>query len=209
MIIYKIQNLLNGKIYIGQTKRNLKIRMLEHIRHKTTLSDDIKKFGLENFDVQKIDFCFNQLELDEKERYWINFYNSIEPNGYNKCYGGLLDSTGYKHTDISKKKMSISKSIMYLGKNNPFYGKKHNDETKSNWSQKRKELKHLTDEQKKNLKESHFKKKVICIETNEIFNSIKEASEKYNIKATHITRVCKGKRKTTGGFHWKYIDNTR
>lgn len=80
MIIYKIQNLLNGKKYIGQTKRNLKIRMLEHIRHKTTLSDDIKKFGLENFDVQKIDFCFNQLELDEKERYWINFYNSIEPN---------------------------------------------------------------------------------------------------------------------------------
>ena len=45
----------------------------------------------------------------------------------------------------------------------------------------------------------------MCVETQEIFNSVKEASQKYNLKATHITRVCKGKRKRTGNYHWKYV----
>ena len=46
----------------------------------------------------------------------------------------------------------------------------------------------------------------MCIETGEIFDTIIKAAEKYNIKATHITRVCKGKRKSTGGYHWQYVD---
>lgn len=51
--------------------------------------------------------------------------------------------------------------------------------------------------------------KVENLDTNEIFNSIKEATEYYNLKdSTHITRVCKGKQKTTGGYRWAYfIDN--
>lgn len=39
----------------------------------------------------------------------------------------------------------------------------------------------------------------------EIFNSIIEAAEKYNIAPTHISRVCRGKRNRSGGFHWEYV----
>ena len=48
-------------------------------------------------------------------------------------------------------------------------------------------------------------KKCKCIETNEIFNSIREAEAKYNLNNSHITACCKGSRKTHGGYHWEYV----
>lgn len=49
-------------------------------------------------------------------------------------------------------------------------------------------------------------KKVICIETNEIFESIALASKNKNCKSGDISKVCKGKAKTCGGYHWKYYE---
>ena len=49
-------------------------------------------------------------------------------------------------------------------------------------------------------------RKVMCIETKEVFNSLKEITEKTGINYKHISCCCKGKRQTTGGYHWKYID---
>ena len=43
------------------------------------------------------------------------------------------------------------------------------------------------------------------VDTGEVFDSVKKAAEKYGLKDTHISRVCKGKRKTTGGFKWEYV----
>ena len=48
-------------------------------------------------------------------------------------------------------------------------------------------------------------KKVLCVETGEIFESIMEASRKTGINSSHISKVCLGKRKTTGGYHWEYL----
>ena len=48
-------------------------------------------------------------------------------------------------------------------------------------------------------------KKVECIETGEIFDSITECAKILNLKPTNITAVCKGKRKTTGGKRFRYI----
>lgn len=48
-------------------------------------------------------------------------------------------------------------------------------------------------------------KKVICIETNEVFESIKEAAKTINYNC-HISDCCKGKRKTAGGYHWAYYE---
>ncbi len=50
-------------------------------------------------------------------------------------------------------------------------------------------------------------KKVICIELNEIFNSIMNVERKYNIKHQHIAACCKGKIKTCGGYHWMYYED--
>ncbi|MBR1728820.1 MAG: hypothetical protein IJ728_04780, partial [Selenomonadaceae bacterium] len=49
-------------------------------------------------------------------------------------------------------------------------------------------------------------REIICIETGEIFPSIKAAAEKYNLKASNISAVLAGNKNTAGGFHWKYAD---
>lgn len=49
-------------------------------------------------------------------------------------------------------------------------------------------------------------KKVLCVETNEIFSSLSEAERQTNISHENISKVCRGKRKTAGGYHWKYVE---
>lgn len=49
-------------------------------------------------------------------------------------------------------------------------------------------------------------KKIFCIETNEIFNSINEAAKTIDISPSNISRCLAGRRKTAGGFHFKYYD---
>mgnify|MGYP003463631969 FL=1 len=48
-------------------------------------------------------------------------------------------------------------------------------------------------------------KKVICITTGEIFNSMREACRKYNIHTGSMTECCRGKQKTAGGYKWEYF----
>lgn len=50
------------------------------------------------------------------------------------------------------------------------------------------------------------RKKVRCIETGEVFSSMKDACEKYNISATHLSAVCRGRRKTAVSMHWEYVE---
>lgn len=54
-----------------------------------------------------------------------------------------------------------------------------------------------------NHERSKHNKKVICIETSEIYNSIKEANQKNH--TTNIGKVCNGNRRTAGGKHWKFL----
>lgn len=204
MIIYKVTNAKNNLIYIGQTTRDLETRMQEHLRKKQTYFDKCYcKKNISDFVVEQIDSAESIEELNQKEIYYIDKYNSIVPNGHNACIGG--DNTiGFHHSDESRNKMSNSKKGKYTGEKNHYFGKHHSEEVR----QKMKEAWKLRDKKEcsDRLKSSHYKVKVICIETNEIFDSIKEASNKYNLIPTHITRVCKGLRKTTGGFHWKYVE---
>lgn len=207
MIIYKMTNKVNGKVYIGQTTRELDERTKEHIRHNEIIVDKaIQKYGIENFTVEQIDLAENIDELNQKEMHWIEHYDCITPKGYNQCYGGN-NTCGYHHKEESKQKMSIKKSQNYIGEGNPFYNKTHSEESRKKMSEARKGLKHLTEEQIKRLRESHHTVKVINVDTGEVFDSIKDAGLKYNIEPTHITRVCKGKRKTCGGYRWEYVKN--
>lgn len=93
MIIYKITNKVNGKIYIGKTKRTLEERWKQHYRDVNSkiscfkLQKAIKEFGVENFIAEEIDSAGTNEEANEKEVYWIKFYNSMN-NGYNTSPGG-------------------------------------------------------------------------------------------------------------------------
>jgi len=50
------------------------------------------------------------------------------------------------------------------------------------------------------------KKKVLCIETGNKYNSILEASNELSISNSGISHACKGTRKTAGGYHWEYLE---
>lgn len=109
MIIYKVTNLVNNKIYIGQTSQSLKRRQSRHL--SSAFSNDsnyafhkaIRKYGKENFDWEIIDNSETQEELNEKEIYWIKFYNSFSEHGYNMTLGGN-GSSGYKMSEESIQK---------------------------------------------------------------------------------------------------------
>lgn len=204
MIIYTFKNKVNGKVYVGQTCRTFKERMGEHLRHKnTTLGKALAKYGIDNFEYKIIDEAKTIEELNEKEIFWIEKLNSITPYGYNLCKGGN-NTLGYNHKEESKEKMRLSKKGTFKGEDNPFFGKKHTHETRQKmrdaWTEERKEQLRLSAKTRK-----HLTVKVRNVDTGEVFDSVKEAAEKYNLKDTHISRVCKGKRKTTGGFKWEYV----
>lgn len=65
----------------------------------------MRKYGVENFKIEQIDTADNQEELDAKEKYYIEFYNTIAPNGYNLTTGGEHPN----HNESSIRKISESK----------------------------------------------------------------------------------------------------
>lgn len=95
MIIYKIENMIDGKVYIGKTSSTLEKRWKQHCydakrkcaAQKFKLHRAIAEFGAENFSVVQIDTAATKEEADEKEIQWIRRYCSIL-YGYNTSPGG-------------------------------------------------------------------------------------------------------------------------
>jgi group I intron endonuclease len=88
--IYKITNLINGKVYIGQSVKLLS-RISEHKRANggQIISKAIGKYGVENFKFEVLKYC-DKDNLDYLEIKYITENNSIVPNGYNVCVGGKI-----------------------------------------------------------------------------------------------------------------------
>ena len=126
MEIYKITNKINGKIYIGQTIRPVEYRFNRHIndamRNKldTHFARAIRKYGPDKWQLKVIDNAINQDELNQKEQYWIRYYNSVE-KGYNetdainKCGGNTYQSKTEEEMEVIKEKIRQSK----IGNKNP------------------------------------------------------------------------------------------
>ena len=126
MWIYKITNIQNNKIYIGQSIRPIEDRFHRHINDAlnnvldTHFARAIRKYGKENFIIEEIDSASSQEELTFKEQYWIQYYNSVQ-DGYNetdatsKCGGNTYLSKTKEELDIIKEKIRQTK----LGKDNP------------------------------------------------------------------------------------------
>lgn len=133
--IYKFENKINGKIYIGQS-RCVDRRYKEHVETKNPIYEldrAIKKYGIEKFDYTILE-SFNTTDLDEvnkwmdeREEYYIKFYNCLNPNGYN-----LLSNRYHpEFSELTRKRISTS----CLGNKNGFYGKKHSEETRKRMSE--------------------------------------------------------------------------
>ena len=182
MIIYKATNILNQKIYVGQTIHTLEKRKSQHERaHRYSHSKNfifsraIKKYGKENFTWEIIDSATSIDELNKKEIFWIEKLNSLAENGlgYNEKYGG----NNHKHSHITKSKIKNSQK----GSKSHRFGKVGSENAQS--------------------------KKVINITDNVIYESANLCAKEESLNNSHICAVCRGDRATTGGKVFRYIDS--
>lgn len=126
MWIYKITNIQNNKVYIGQSIRPIEQRFKRHINDAinnkldTHFARAIRKYGKDSFRIETIDTAQTQEELNQKEQYWIQQYDSVN-NGYNetdaisKCGGNTYKSKTNEEMSKIKEKIRQTK----LGAKNP------------------------------------------------------------------------------------------
>lgn len=187
MLIYKIVNDVNNKIYVGQTTQTLEKRWREHVSKMNNgcqyaLHKAMRKYGVEHFHIEQIDVAASHEELDEKEKYWIKTLGTLSPDGYNLCAGGKAPAW----TDAIREKLS--------GENH--WTKRHS------FSQESLQKKHDALFQKP----SGRSRPVRCVETGEVCSYAKEFFYKYGYRFEKILECCKGRRKESAGLHWEYAD---
>ena len=228
-IIYKIENLINGKVYIGQTTSmngfngryeakgndieriynyNLYVKKSKNT-YNTHIVSSIEKYGFENFYVNKVfDIAFSKEELDIKEKLWIKYYDSTNPKyGYNNREGG----EGGKYTRLREIKNSINNNNFIICRNDgmifinsrecsKYY--KINRYTVRNGILRNKRLKNGLLFEKYDVNKSK-RKAIICLNTLEIFPSYEFASKIFKVSGSTIREHCKNKRhemKTCNGI---------
>jgi len=127
-MIYLITCIPTGKLYVGQTTQLLRRRFSQHINSKPKLtcplSLAIRKYGRSAFTVTPIEVDIPVPELNEAERYWVAWYNTIAPLGLNATSGG---DVSHRFSEVSRRRMSESNK-----------GRKHSEETRRKMSESHK-----------------------------------------------------------------------
>lgn len=231
--IYKITNKITNEIYIGQTKKTVHYRFLEHFRQAKTEAEGkrklthfhaaLNKYGQENFIVETIEECDNNL-LNEKEIYWIKYYDSYN-NGYNSTTGGQNKNNSFS-----------TKMVLQYGLNGEYIQMFENAEEAANFINGDTHSIRLCCNPNYPLKsykqyqwryfELNFplhiqsvtgtsgipSKKVIQYDKQgnilNIFKNAPEASKNTGINRRSIAFVCEHVQKTAGGFQWRYENDT-
>lgn len=180
--IYKIENLIDHNIYIGQSS-DLKRRKIDHFKslrgnyhYNKHLQRAWNKYGEINFKFTIIEKCECKL-LGEREIYWIKYYDSMN-KGYNQCAGGDSPNLGVPEKTETIEK--IRNTLLKKYSNGELVSKK--------------------------------RKPVICLNTLEVFDCVNCKSNKYKISNTQINKCCLGKMKTAGelndiGLVWMYYQD--
>lgn len=213
--IYMIKNLITNQLYIGQSV-NIERRWGEHCNLKdmkySYIERAIKKYGVKNFSLEVIEKVNDVSFLNEREQYWIRFYNTYkDKNHYNLTPGGdfnpmllpdVVDKLRGRHlSDETKNKISIA----HMGKKlSPEHrkkisegnkGKTFSKETCNKISQSKKGY-HHTDKTKKKISKSRTGIKM-SHESNLINSKSKNTSGFYRV-FKHKDSSCKQ------GFIWSY-----
>lgn len=225
--IYCIENNINSKKYIGQSNNiysrwyNHKYCLNNNMHSNSYLQNAWNKYGEENFTFKILELC-DSLVIDSREIYYIDKFSTLSrENGYNLTSGGnrnkqLSEDTkekiriahiGKLVSDETRRKISINRTGIMTGKNHPNYGKKipkeHIELLRSLAKQR-------------NGDKCYQAKKVICINTQEVFSTIKEAGEKYKdygSNENNIGKCCRKERRYSGKFgdgtpiQWSYYQD--
>jgi len=239
--IYMIRNKVNGKCYIGQTRRKkVEFRWYQHKNRPGIMKSAFDKHGVENFEFSVICEIPTE-ELNAREILEIRERNTLYPNGYNLESGGNTNVITHPET---RKKMSEANK----GKKNPNFGKTHTEETRKKMREAQKGKK-ASEETRKKLSEAQKGKKATeetrakisdatkgennpnfgkkaSEETRKkiseamrwksvrqlsvdgdliaVFDSMIQAGESLGSDYSGISKCCRGKAKTSGGFKWEY-----
>jgi group I intron endonuclease len=158
-IVYKVTNLIDGKVYIGQTAQTLWRRRRAHenlsAKPSTYFHRALAKHGFGNFSWEIVDTCETKEALHAREQYWIDHCACMAPGGYNSAEGGkggaYLEShkqrisaalkgrtvsaeTRQKQSQMRKgvkmPRSAIEKFKARTGEKNPFFGRTHAEETR-------------------------------------------------------------------------------
>ena len=200
--IYKIINDINDKVYIGKTERQIQLRFQEHCScslreqyEKRPLYSAMKKYGIEHFHIELIEKTDSP---EEREKYWIEQYGSFK-YGYNATIGG--DGKKYLDYDLIYRTYLDNKNITKTAQ----LCNCEIDSVKKIISQKGITNINIEENRRINSLKPIAKLDKNTGEILEVFSSIAEAELKYPNTNKHIPSVCKGKRKSCGGFGWKYL----
>lgn len=220
--IYKITNLKNNLVYIGQSI-NIHERWKYYYRKDVSnpeLKEDIDNLGLEYFKFEIIEPCTLE-ELDEKEKYWINYYDSYN-NGYNNTSGG----SGNKENIITEQCIPVYEydlegnfikeycSIASAARAKNLksgsdisrcaaYKDPHHQSGGSMW-------RYIYEEKIEPYAINYTGMNVYAYDINtrefvKAYQSMVDAGKQLTGKRQpHITDVCNGKRKSCAGFIWAY-----
>jgi group I intron endonuclease len=110
MVIYLITNNINGKIYIGKSINSTE----DYYGSGISINRAINKYGKKNFTKKILEKCDNINDLNEKEIFWIKYYDSTNRDiGYNIAEGGNGGNTriGYTESEMVKYKNKISEGL--------------------------------------------------------------------------------------------------
>ena len=202
----------NSKRYIGITSYGSKDRW--HGGHgykkQTMMWRAIQKYGWENIEHKILYTGLTQNEAEEIKKTLIAQYKSHERRyGYNIENGGLA-SGGYKLSEETSQKMSVSRR----GENNHNYGKHLSQETREKMSKAHVGKCNIeavrSGAKKRSGANAYNARKVVqCGGDGEIiavFECVKQAEKETGTSSNDICACCKGRQKTAHGFKWKYFE---
>ena len=216
--IYCIENAKNHKKYIGQSidiyqrwyAHKSKLNMNKH--HSHHLQQAWNKYGDNCFNFYIIETCDESL-LNEREIYWIKYYNTYF-DGYNETFGGegyaRQTRKVYQYSlsgEFIKEWNSVSEIENKLGYNgftirNVCNGDEHLSAYGYQWSYKKVDNigQYYSVSQKKVVYQYNINGDLI-----RIYNSIYSVSE-YGFSYSNVSKCCNGERITCGGYVWSYIE---
>lgn len=228
-IVYKHENLSNGKIYIGITSNTPKRRWKagNGYKHNDYFYKAIKKYGWDNFNHEILYENLTKEEAEKIEIKLIKMYDSTnKEKGYNIHTGGNSRIGQPMPTGYNNPKHKVVEQYDVNGNFIKEYGGLRQIQRETGMNHKTihhccvgdcksaygYQWKYQTDnrkikpiiigqERKPNVVLYH---PVVCVETGKVYKSIKQATEETGVK--NISACCRGVRKTAGNFHWKYVE---
>lgn len=195
----------NGKKYVGITSQNPRLRWRldgSGYKNQPYVSNAIEKYGWQNIQHEIVLETRDQNEAFKMEQELIAQNRTNEKVfGYNLSSGGEAGSFGVKWTEERKKRYRENHS----GVNHPRFGKKFSKEQIERLKKSRnmRETSPLSIEAQ-NRSAKSMRRRVICVETGEEFDSMHAAADKYHVSAGAISVACaQYPVRTSAGYHWK------